>query len=114
MAASSNSIGTNRGHGEGEQCQAYSPIKHLHLIQTRSGRGSGYCFGISARRSTLACCCASPRPIAWRLRPVAATCRVAGGAFGPEHALSTTTRDFACGALERVGYTEIENVSSLG
>jgi hypothetical protein len=33
---------------------------------------------------------------------VAETYRVAVAAFGPEHALSTTTRDFACGALERV------------
>jgi tRNA G18 (ribose-2'-O)-methylase SpoU len=44
---------------------------------------------------------------------VAETYRVAVAAFGPEHALSTTTPDFACGALERVGYTEIEDVSNL-
>jgi tRNA G18 (ribose-2'-O)-methylase SpoU len=44
---------------------------------------------------------------------VAETYRVAVAAFGPEHALSTTTRDFACGALERVGFEKVENVSRL-
>jgi tRNA G18 (ribose-2'-O)-methylase SpoU len=45
---------------------------------------------------------------------VAETYRAPIAAFGMEHSLSATARDFACGALERAGYTEIENVSSLG
>jgi tRNA G18 (ribose-2'-O)-methylase SpoU len=44
---------------------------------------------------------------------VAETYRAPIAAFGTEHSLSPTARDFACGALERVGFTQIENVSSL-
>jgi tRNA G18 (ribose-2'-O)-methylase SpoU len=44
---------------------------------------------------------------------VAETYRAPIAAFGAEHSLSATARDFACGALERVGYTEIDNLSSL-
>jgi tRNA G18 (ribose-2'-O)-methylase SpoU len=44
---------------------------------------------------------------------VAETYRAPIAAFGTEHSLSATARDFACGALERVGYTEIENVAGL-
>jgi tRNA G18 (ribose-2'-O)-methylase SpoU len=43
----------------------------------------------------------------------AETYRVAVAAFGIDHAQSSTTRDFACGALERVGFQPLADRAAL-
>jgi len=44
---------------------------------------------------------------------VAETYRVPVAAYGRDHSQSTTTRDFACGALERVGFRKLDSLSHL-
>jgi tRNA G18 (ribose-2'-O)-methylase SpoU len=44
---------------------------------------------------------------------VAETYRVGVAAFGPDLSQSSTVRDFACGALERAGYSRVDDVAAL-